>query len=366
MPIFTVTAESVGDGFMVLSEIKSGLSLVTDQYSNEIDSISGQLESYGEYDFGLINPKNMMIDALNGEMNLSPGSIFSSIIKELIDGLTENIGLIAVILGICILSAIAVNFVGQNSAFYELNENTSGVVVSILLCSLFVSAVQFAIDAALGMESVSVAIIPLIAALGLKSGSSVFIIVAQYVSVSVCWFFIPMAVLYGALGLCECLTDKFPVSELRCGVKSLFVWGLGLTMTVFFCITAITGAVAGQFSGVAGKTVKYAGNLIPYVGSYLSESADLVFSGLCALKSAAGIGAAAAVFITGISPFLKLFAYVALLRIISFVVSPFGNNHVKKVINSVSESVTMLMGMTGLIGVFFIINIAMFTSVKFS
>jgi len=338
---------------------------VAEIYSGELDVISDSLGTYGEYGGGVINPQNIMNDVLNGEIKLSPGSVITAIIKELIDNLTENIGLIAVILGICILSAIAANLVGQNSTFYEMNENVSALVISIILSGLFAAAVQFTLDAATGMESVSVAVIPLIAALGLKSGSAVFVTAAQYVSVSVCWFFIPLAVLYGALGLCECLTDKFPVSELRGGIKSIFVWGLGLTMTVFFCITAVTGAVSGQFSGVAGKTVKYAGNLIPFVGSYLSESADLVFSGLCALKSAAGIGAAAAVFITGISPFLKLFAFVSLMRIASFIATPFGNDKIKRVINNVSESFTMLMGMVGLIGVFFIINIAMFTSVKY-
>lgn len=338
---------------------------VVEKYKNELSVISDKISDYGEYGDGVINPNALMSDALNGEVNLSPGNIITAIIKELIDNLTENISLIAVILGICILSAVVTNLIGQNNKFYEMNETVSGVIVSIILCGLFTGAIKFATDAASGMESVSVAVIPLIAALGLKSGSTVFISVAQYVSFSVCWFFIPLAVFYGALGLCECLTDKFPVSELRNGLKSIFTWGLGLTMTVFFCITAVTGAVSGQFSGVAGKTVKYAGNLIPFVGSYLSESADIVFSGLCALKNAAGIGAAATVFITGISPFLKLFAYVALLRILIFVVSPFGNNSIKKVIGNVSESLTMLMGLVGLIGVFFIINIAMFTSVKF-
>lgn len=350
---------------MVISEIVSGLAFVTENYSNEIESISQEIEKNSAHYSDILNPNELMFNALNGKVDFSPGTIIASVVKEIIDGVTDNIGLIAVILGLCILSAVAVNFSGQNSNFIEMNENTSAIVVSIILCGLFTSAVKFAVDAAMGMESVTVAIIPLIAALGLKSGSSVFILTAQYVSLSVCYLFIPLAVLYGALGLIDCITEKFPVSEIRNSVKSLFVWGLGLTMTIFFCITAVTGAVAGHFSGIAGKTVKYAGNLIPYVGSYLSESADLVFSGVCALKSAAGIGAAAAVFVTGISPFLKLFAYVALLRITLFVVSPFGNGHVKNVIGGVSESVTMLMGMTGLVGVFFIVNIAMFTSVKF-
>ncbi|MBE7065329.1 MAG: hypothetical protein E7384_05915 [Ruminococcaceae bacterium] len=337
----------------------------TENSQKELGAISDMLSAYGSYG-GAVDPGGLMADALNGEMNLSPGSVIAAIIKELLDNLTENIGLTAIILGICILSAVAANFAGSNSPFYELNENTSAIIVSILLSGLFIGGVQFAVEAATGMESVSVAVIPLIAALGLKTGSTVFVAVAQYVSAVVCWFFVPLAVLYGALGLCDCLTDKFPVSELRGGVKSLFVWGLGLTMTVFFCVTAVTGAVSGQFSGVAGKTVKYAGNLIPFVGSYLSESADLVFSGLCAVKSAAGIGASAAVFITGISPFLKLFAYTVLLRIAAFIATPFGNGRIKSVIGNISEAFTMLMGMVGLIGVFFILNIAMFTSVRFS
>lgn len=339
--------------------------VVNENFNSEISALSDNLESYGNYGNGLIDPQRLMSDALSGEFSLSPGSVIASIFKELIDNLTENMNIVALILGLCILSAIAVNIVGRNSSFSGMNESVSAIIVSIILSGVFVSAVQFAVNAAEGMESVSVSVIPLIAALGLKNGSTVFAAVAQYVSVSVCWFFIPLAVIYGALGLCECITDEFPLAELKNSIKGIFVWGLGLTMTVFFCITAVTGAVSGQFSGVAGKTVKYAGNLIPFVGSYLSESADLVFSGLCALKNAAGIGAAAAVFITGISPFLKLFAFVVLFRILCFFATPFGNPKIKGVINSVTEAITMLMGLVGLIGVFFIINIAMFTSVRF-
>ena len=136
-------------------------------------------------------------------------------------------------------------------------------------------------------------------------------------------------------------------------------------MTVFSCITAITGAVVSQFAGVTGKTVKYAGNLIPFVGSYLSESADLVFSGVNALRSSAGIGAATAVFITGIYPFLKLLAYVITLRICSFFVKSFYVKSIANVIDNTIEAITMMMAMTALLGVFFIINIAVFTSIRF-
>lgn len=339
---------------------------VAENYKTELNAISDGLSGFGAYGENIIEPGKIMEDAIEGKLDLSSGNIIAAIIKELLESLTENVNIIVLILGICILSAIAVNVVGRNNSLAEMNESVPAMAVAILLCGLFLPAVKFATDAACGMESVSVSMIPLIAALGLRSGSTVFVATAQYVSIAVCWFFIPLAVLYGGLGLCECLTDDFPIADLKNGIKSVFVWGLGLTMTVFFCVTAVTGAVSGQFSGVAGKTVKYAGNLIPFVGSYLSESADLVFSGLSSLKSAAGIGTAAAVFITGISPFIKLFAFTVLLRISAFAVAPFGNARIKQVINSITEAMTMLMGLVGLIGVFFIINIAMFTSVNFA
>ncbi|MBQ8827819.1 MAG: hypothetical protein IJZ90_01590 [Clostridia bacterium] len=333
-------------------------------YTDELNAIESQLQNV-ETAGGEINASQLLSDALNGEFNLSPLGVAAAVLKELMSYLTDNMEIVLTLLVIALVSSFMFVFCSQKSSLTEIGNSAAGIITAVFIASFFVQTVVFTADSAEGMESVMLSVLPLLAALGLSKGSTVFVLCAQCVSLAISYVFIPLAAVYGALGFAEPLTDKFPVKELRVSVKSFFTWGLGLTMTIFSCITAITGAVVSQFAGVTGKTVKYAGNLVPFVGSYLSESADLVFSGINALRSASGIGASAAVFITGISPFLKLLAYVTVLRIASFFIRPFAASSMRSVVDNTSEAVTMLMGMTALMGAFFIINIAVFTSIRF-
>ena len=189
-----------------------------------------------------------------------------------------------------------------------------------------------------------------------------FLIIAQSVTLVIKSILLPLAVIFGALGFCEVISDKFSVTGIRTIIRSTFNWILGITMVVFACSASVSGIVANSFTSISTRTLKYAGSMVPVVGRYLAESADLVFSGAGILKDAGGVGVMAAVFVACLSPFIKILSIVILYRLAVVFVSPVAHEKISKVITLVADALSMIMSITALLGVMYIINIAVMVS----
>lgn len=328
-----------------------------------IDDLKDKLEMAGNMWDGLLDPVAIMENAMEGRLKLSFGDILVKVLGELFKNLAGNVDTVIYIIGITYLTVFIFSVSAPDKASWS--ETVLIVACAILAVPAvadFVKVVGLANDAMTKMSAITVASIPILSAVSLNSQGAVFLIIAQAVTLVIKSILLPLAVIYGAMGFCEVISDKFSVSGIRTMIRSTFNWILGITMVVFACSASVSGVVAKSFTSISTRTLKYAGSMVPVVGRYLAESADLVFSGAGILKDAGGVGVMAAVFTTCLSPFIKIMSIVILYRLAVVFVSPVAHEKICRVITLVADALSMIMSITALLGVMYIINVAVMVS----
>ena len=328
-----------------------------------IYELQDKLEMAGSLWDGLLDPVTVMENAMEGKLNLSFSDILLKILGELFKNLTGNVDTVIYIIGITYLTVFIFAVSGPDKApWAETVLIVSAAILAVPAVTDFVKVVNLASDTMTKMSSITIASIPLLALVSLNSQTAVFLIIAEVTAVIIKNILLPLAVMYGALGFCEVISDKFSVSGVRAMVRSLFNWILGITMVVFAFSASVSGVVAKSFTSISTRSLKYAGGLVPVVGRYIAESADLVFSGAGILKDAGGVGVMTAIIVICLSPFIKIMAIVILYRLAVVFVSPVAHDKIRKVITHVADSLSMIMSITALLGVMYIITIAVMVS----
>ncbi len=326
----------------------------------DLSGLEQQLSDVGNLWGGLLDPASLMREALEGKTSVSPLSLVTSFLKELLNQMTDQSGVVLKIVGIAYLAVFLLALYQSEQPAWQ--DTATLAVVAILAVPVVASLVEIAMLAqeTLGeMEVMMVSSLPLLASVSLNVGSPMFVLLAQGTALLLRHVFLPLALLYGGLGICEAISPHFPVGGIKRMVKSFFSWGLGITMTLFAGITAVTGILAGSTATLGKRAAKYAaGTLVPVVGPYLAEATDLVFSGANSVKNAGGIGMMAAVLVLCAVPFLKMLSVVVLYRLAGVLVQPVAEARVNMVLTASVEALTMIMGLTALLGVMYLINIS--------
>ncbi|HHT92678.1 MAG TPA: hypothetical protein PLI11_01425 [Clostridia bacterium] len=328
-----------------------------------INELKDKLDTAGSLWEGLLDPVAIMENAMEGRMNLSFGEILLKVMGELFKNLAGNVDTVLYIIGITYLTVFIFSVSAPDKASWsETVLIVAAAILAVPAVADFVKVVGLANEAMTKMSAITVASIPILSAVSLNSQGAVFLIIAQSVTLVIKSILLPLAVIFGALGFCEVISDKFSVTGIRTIIRSTFNWILGITMVVFACSASVSGIVANSFTSISTRTLKYAGSMVPVVGRYLAESADLVFSGAGILKDAGGVGVMAAVFVACLSPFIKILSIVILYRLAVVFVSPVAHEKISKVITLVADALSMIMSITALLGVMYIINIAVMVS----
>lgn len=190
------------------------------------------------------------------------------------------------------------------------------------------------------------------------AGAATFITITQTVGILLSKVFLPIAVIYAALGICGSVTERFSLEGVKGMVRFLFTWGLGIMMIGFSCAATLSGALTGARTSMAGRTLKYTGAMVPVVGRYLAESADMVFAGASVLKGTAGVAAAAAILTAAAVPCVQMVVHVVVYRMAGILIRPVADEKISRMVGVVGDAFTMITGITILMSVMCVLNIA--------
>ncbi len=334
------------------------------QNPDVIIKLQEQLQNAGSLWDGVLNPVTAMDNALNGTSTMSFSEILLSVLAELFKQLTGNVGTVIYIIGISYLSAFVFALSAPEKAAWS--EAVLIVVAAILAVPIvndFMRTISLAGGTMDSMSALTLASLPTLGTVSLNGGTGVFMVIAQLTALLIKNILLPLAVICGALSFCEVITDRFNIGGIRTMFRSLFSWILGISMAVFAFSTSISGIVTRSFSSIGNRTIKYAGSMVPVVGRYLSESADLVFSGASIVKDAAGIGVMVGVIVICLLPFIKMLAIVILYRLAVVFISPVVNEKIKRLVTALADALSMIMSVTALLGIMYIVNIAVLVSI---
>ncbi len=94
------------------------------------------------------------------------------------------------------------------------------------------------------------------------------------------------------------------------GVKSAFLWGVGLVGSVLAAVIAMQSVVASAADNAALRAARYAASgMIPIVGSTVASALSTLGGGMAYLKSTVGMGSVAIILVLSIAPLISLLLY---------------------------------------------------------
>ena len=158
----------------------------------------------------------------------------------------------------------------------------------------------------------------------------------------------PLAYIY----ICVAIVSRaFPgqvQEELRKFLKWFMSWGLKTILYVFTGYISISGIVAGSTDAALLKATKLTiSGMVPVVGGILSDASEAVLVSAGLVKNSTGIYGLLAVTALWIEPFLKIGIQYLCMKITGGICRMVGTKSIGDVINDFSETMGLLLGMTG-------------------
>ena len=371
--IFTPMATFCVDNATV--EISEDLNNSIIDELNEIDfsDLNGVIEQFRNNNtniFSIDNIKSKIYSIISGENAVSYSSFFASLFSIFVELIVKYLPMLSLIVAIGVISNL---LNGIKSKFNE--KSTSGLIhlvcflaVVVLTIGMISSISEMSVSSIKAMVSQMNAIFPILLTLmigiGATASAGVFqpivAIISTYVADFFTYLILPLFMMSFVFGIINNLSDNIKLDKFNSFISSLFKWCVGLVFTLFFAVFTIQGISAGTFDSLSVRTTKYTiKSYIPIMGGYLSDGMDLILSSTILIKNAVGLIGLLMVISTIISPLLEIVVFSLLLKLVSAILQPMGNNKTSNFLMSTSKSITMLSSCIIAVGFMYLISVGL-------
>lgn len=320
--------------------------------------------------FSIDNIKSKIYSIISGENAISYSSFFASIFSIFLDLVLKYLPMLSLIIAIGVISNL---LSGIKSKFNE--KSTSSLIhlvcflaVVILMISMITnlsSVSSNSINNMVGQMNVLFPILlTLMVGIGANASVSVFqpivAIISTYVADFFTYLILPLFMVSFVFNIITNLSDNIKLDKFSSFISSLFKWCVGLVFTLFFAVFTIQGISAGTFDSLSIRTTKYTiKSYIPIMGGYLSDGMDLILSSTILIKNAVGLVGVLMIITTILSPLLEIVVFSLLLKLVSAILQPMGNNKTSNFLMSTSKSITMLSTCIIAVGFMYLISIGL-------
>ncbi len=371
--IFTPMATFCVDNATV--EISEDLNNSIIDELNEIDfsDLNGVIEQFRNNNtniFSIDNIKSKIYSIISGENAVSYSSFFASLFSIFVELVVKYLPMLSLIVAIGVISNL---LNGIKSKFNE--KSTSGLIhlvcflaVVVLTIGMISSISEMSVSSIKAMVSQMNAIFPILLTLmigiGATASAGVFqpivAIISTYVADFFTYLILPLFMMSFVFGIINNLSDNIKLDKFNSFISSLFKWCVGLVFTLFFAVFTIQGISAGTFDSLSVRTTKYTiKSYIPIMGGYLSDGMDLILSSTILIKNAVGLIGLLMIISTIISPLLEIVVFSLLLKLVSAILQPMGNNKTSNFLMSTSKSITMLSSCIIAVGFMYLISVGL-------
>lgn len=342
---------------------------------NEIDfsALNGVIQEFQDNNtniFSIDNIKSKVYSIISGENAVTYSSFFASIFSIFVELIVKYLPMLSLIVAIGVISNL---LNGIKSKFNE--KSTSGLIhfvcflaVVVLTVGMVSSISKISISSVNSMVSQMNAIFPILLTLmigiGATASAGVFqpivAIISTYVADFFTYLILPLFMVSFVFGIINNLSDNIKLDKFNSFISSLFKWCVGLVFTLFFAVFTIQGISAGSFDSLSIRTTKYTiRSYIPIMGGYLSDGMDLILSSTILIKNAVGLVGVLMIISSIISPLLEIVVFSLLLKLVSAILQPMGNNKTSNFLMSTSKSITMLSSCIIAIGFMYLISVGL-------
>ena len=189
------------------------------------------------------------------------------------------------------------------------------------------------------MEIAFPILLTLMASLGASASVSIYQPLIAILCGTVMWIFtnvlLPLFSLSVIFGVVGNLSSSVKMTKLTKFLQSLFKYIIGFTFTIFLGFMAV--------SGIAVRTTKFAiKSYIPIVGSYLSDGFSIILASSILIKNAIGYSGLIVMFLTIISPLLKIILCKLGLSLVAGIIESVADERVTNFVSTTAKNLTML------------------------
>ena len=174
---------------------------------------------------------------------------------------------------------------------------------------------------------------------------------------------IPIIFMSFVLQFVKNISSDYKVNNLTKLLKQVAIWTQGIVMTIFIAVITLRSIAAATIDQVTIKTAKFAvDTFIPVVGKCLSDAISTVAGYSLLLKSAiSGLGLVIILIIV-LLPIIKLLVMAFLYKLAAALIEQISDSRTVDCINSVGDSLILLMSCVISVSIMFFIMIAIVAS----
>ncbi len=297
---------------------------------------------------------------------LTPESVFKMVSSFFKEGLKKPLSCGMAMFAVIILLAAANTFEG----FKIYNDLSSFVFVLItaagILLPLF-SVIESAANAVKGISTLMIGFVPLFAGILTISGGAVtasgmsFLLLAAAGAVGNISSFIivPLMSCYLGVGMAGSVMPIGTTNRLGEGIKSIAMWVLSLSMTLFLGLLSVQTAVNRAADNLGIKTLKFMiGTFVPVAGGALSDSFTTLLGSVKLLKTSVAMFAALGIAIMVLPIIIELLIWRVTIYFLNLSLDLFGLNLKTDVLKSADCVLAVLIGVILFVSTLFIISLA--------
>lgn len=348
--------------------IKSGFLLdITDDLSKEIgsqienlqdDKFDKILEDLGDTERQIFQNDDFytkLKKIINGEYTYNFAEISSIIISLLLDNFAGIVPILAIICAVAIMSSLLLQLRGKtlNKPLGDIIHFCTFAVIVVTVLTAVLQLVRITSSTLNLLKTQMDICFPILLTLmaGLGAGSSVSIYQPMIAILSGAVMYLFTSVLIPIFSLCIIfsvignLTSSVKLTKFTKFLESSFKYIIGFTFTIFSAFLAVSGIVAGSFDGISIRATKFAvKSYIPFVGGYLADGFSLIMTSSILIKNAVGYSGLIIMFLTVISPLLKIVLFKLGLSLVAGVIESVADSRVTNFVSSTAKSLSMLSG----------------------
>ena len=338
----TIFADSNTGEKELLSSIKDQMANL--DFSNIEDSIASLDTDMNLFEGSF---KDKVSAILSGEYFNNYSSVFSAVIGILFDNLKSLLPLFMTIMAVAILFNILSNIRHEKMASIDnIVYFASYAIIMLLMAGVITKVSTMTLSTISTMKNQMDAIFPilltLLTAVGGIASVGVYKPVVAILSSGVVGIvkgvLFPIFVLSFVFLIIGNLSPNAKLNKFSSFLSSCFKWIVGFVFTLFGAFLAIQGISAGKYDGVSIKATKFAvKSYVPILGGYLSDGMDFIVLSSILIKNAVGVAGLLLIFITIISPIIKIVVLKLGLQLTSAIIEPVGDNRISNLLNDCAK-----------------------------
>ncbi len=308
-----------------------------------------------------INPENP-----NWVNKLTYENLFKMVLNFFKEGVKTPLLCGSSVFAVIIFLAAANTFQG-----FKIYQDLSGYVFVLIssagiLLPLF-SVIETCANAAKGISTLMVGFVPLYAGILTVSGQGAtasgmsFLLLAAAGAVSNLSSFVivPLMSCYLGVGMAGSVMTLGSTNRLSGALKSVAMWALSLSMTLFLGLLSIQTAVNKAADNLGVKTLKFMiGTFVPVAGGALSDSLNTLIGSVKLLKSSVAMFAVLGIAVMVLPVIIELLIWRVTIYFLNLSVELFGVNLKTNVLTSADCVLAVLIGVILFIAALFIISLA--------